>query len=304
MKFKWPSQILMSAIALSGVMVSPVMAQYPPIQQPPVYPGVQSSPVYPGVQPPPVYPGVQSSPVYPGVQPPPVYPGVQVFPVYPPIQPPPVYPPIQPSAFSSTSFVCGQIGGSPATLVQVNGQTLLLPLIIWETASYDMSPEQRCQAVSWQMTRAVAQNGGKLSNLLLATGKINGYNVICFVNAAESCKSENVIMTLLRRENARNPGNVLTRIIRFGRYGTGLNVIESGGFTGGVVGEAEIIPTAVSIEEAINQLVNESGGMPTAPAPGGYTAPAPGGYTAPAPGGYTAPAPGGYTAPAPGGGPI
>ncbi|MBX9255892.1 hypothetical protein H1Q63_18445 [Desmonostoc muscorum CCALA 125] len=263
MKFKWPSEILMSAIALSGVMVSPVKAQYPPIQ---------SSPVYPPIQPPPVSPGI--------------------------------YPPV----FSSTSFVCGQIGGSPATLVQLNGQTLPLPLIVWETASYDMSPEQRCQMVSWRMTTAVAQNGGKLSNLLLATGKINGYNVICFVNAAESCNFNNVIMTLLRRENARNPGNVLTRIIRFGRYGTGLNVIESGGFTGGVVGEAEIIPTAVSIEEAINQLVNESGGMPTAPAPGGYTAPAPGGYTAPAPGGYTAPNPGGYTAPNPGvnpgGGPI
>ncbi|MBD2413749.1 hypothetical protein FACHB389_30555 [Nostoc calcicola FACHB-389] len=290
MKFKWPSQILMSAIALSGVMVSPVMAQYPPIQQPSVYPGVQS---------PPVYPGVQSSPVYPGVQ---------VTPVYPPIQPPPVSPGIYQPVFSSTSFVCGQIGGSPATLVQVNGQTLLLPLIIWETASYDMSPEQRCQMVSWRMTTAVAQNGGKLNNLLLATGKVNGYNVICFVNSYESCNSNNIIMTLLRRENARNPGNVLTRIIRFGRYGTGLNVIENGGFTGGAVGEAEIIPTTVSIEEAINQLVNESGGMSTPPAPGGYSAPAPGGYSAPAPGGYTAPAPGGYTAPNPGvnpgGGPI
>ncbi|MBC1240532.1 COP23 domain-containing protein [Nostoc sp. 2RC] len=274
MKFKWPSQILMSAIALSGVMVSPVMAQYPPIQQAPVYPGVQQ---------PQVYPGVQQAPVYPGVQQPQVYPGVQQPQVYPPIQPPPVYPPIQPPVFSSTSFVCGQIGGSPATLVQVNGQTLLLPLIIWETASYDMSPEQRCQMVSWRMTTAVAQNGGRLSNLLLATGKVNGYNVICFVNSYESCNSNNIIMTLLRRENARNPGNVLTRIIRFGRYGTGLNVIENGGFTGGAVGEAEIIPTTVSIEEAVNQLVNESGGMPTAPAPGGYTAPAPGGYTPPAP---------------------
>ncbi|MBL1198658.1 MAG: hypothetical protein FWK04_06150 [Nostoc sp. GBBB01] len=300
MKFKWPSKILVSAIALSGVMVSPVMAQYPPIQQPQVYPGVQSPQVYPPIQQPQVYPGVQSPQVYPGVQSPQVYPGVQSPQIYPPIQPPLVSPGIYPPVFSSTSFVCGQIGGSPATLVQVNGQTLLLPLIIWETASYDMSPEQRCQIVSWRMTRAVSENGGKLNNLLLMTGKLNGYNVICFVNTYESCNSNNVIMTLLRRENARNPGNVLTRIIRFGRYGTGLNVIESGGFTG----DGEIIPTTVSIEEAVNQLVNESGGMPTAPAPGGYTAPAPapGGYTAPAPapGGYTAPAP----APAPGGGPI
>nr|MDZ8017200.1 COP23 domain-containing protein [Nostoc sp. SerVER01] len=278
MKFKWPSQLLVSAIALSGVMVSPARAQYPGMPSNSGYPGMPSNSGYPGMPSNPGHPGMPSNPGYPGVPSNSGYPGMPSNPGYPVIPSDKWYPGIPSNpVFSSTSFVCGQIGGSPATLVQVNGQTLLLPLIIWETASYDMSPEQRCQMVSWRMTRAVSDNGGKLSNLLLTTGKINGYNVICFVNAAESCNFNNVIMTLLRRENARNPGNVLTRIIRFGRNGTGLNIIESGGFTAGVVGQEEIIPTAVSIEEAINQLVNESGGMPTAPAPGGYTAPAPGG---------------------------
>ncbi|MBE8969362.1 hypothetical protein IQ277_25030 [Nostocales cyanobacterium LEGE 12452] len=192
-----------------------------------------------------------------------------------------------PQASASTSFICGRVGSDPATLVQANGRILPSPLIIWQTASNDMSPQQRCQMVSQRMTATVAQNGGKLSNLLLTTGNVNGFSVICFVNTAESCNPNNVIMTLLRGENARNPGNVLARIVRFGQKGKGSNVVESSGFTGSVGGEAEIIPTAVGLEEAVNQLANESGAIPAAPNPGNYTAPNPGNYTAPNPGNYT-----------------
>ncbi|MEH2205907.1 MAG: COP23 domain-containing protein [Nostoc sp.] len=180
---------------------------------------------------------------------------------------------------TGTSFICGRVGADPATLVQANGRILPSPLIVWQTASNNMSPQQRCQMVSQRMTATVAQNGGKLSNLLLTTGKVNGFSVICFVNATESCNPNNVIMTLLRGENASNPGNVLARIVRFGQRASGPNVVESGGFAGGVGGEPEIIPTAVGLEEAVNQLANESGAIPTAPNPGNYTPPNPGNYT-------------------------
>ncbi|MDZ7951180.1 COP23 domain-containing protein [Nostoc sp. DedQUE09] len=257
MKIKLVTQFLMSAIALSGAAVSPAMAQYQgQYQQPPVS-GQYQQPIPGQYQQPPVS-GQYQQPI-PGQYP-------------------------QPSA--STSFICGQVGSDPATLVQANGRILSSPLIIWQTASNDMSPQQRCQMVSQRMTATVAQNGGKLSNLLLTTGKVNGFSVICFVNAAESCNPNNVIMTLLRGENARNPGNVLARIVRFGQRGKGANVVEAGGFVGGVGGEEEIIPTAVGLEEAVNQLANESGGMPAAPNPGNYPAPNPGNYT-PTPGAGT-----------------
>ncbi|MUG91533.1 hypothetical protein F7734_03125 [Scytonema sp. UIC 10036] len=259
MKFKLAAQLLVSAVALSSAAVSPAMAQYPGN--------------YPGTVPP------ANNPIYPGTVPPagnPYYPGTV----------PPAGNPYYPPPTTSTSFVCGQVGNSPATLVQVNGRILPSPLIIWQTASADMSPQQRCQMVSQRMTVTVAQNGGKLSNLLLTTGKVNGYSVICFVNTAESCNPNNVIMTLIRGENARNPGNVLARIVRFGQRGAGTNVVESTGYTGAVPGEEEIIPTAVGLEEAVNQLANESGGMPTTPNPGNYTVPNPG-NSSPNPGAAT-----------------
>ena len=251
MKFKLVAQFLISAIVLSGAAISPAMAQNYPNPNAPV----PSGNPYP-------YPNapVPSGNPYP-------YPNAPVA--------------------TGTSFICGRVGSDPATLVQANGRILPSPLIVWQTASNDMSPQQRCQMVSQRMTATVAQNGGKLSNLLLTTGKVNGFSVICFVNAAESCNPNNVIMTLLRGENARNPGNVLARIVRFGQRASGSNVVESGGFTGGVGGEEEIIPTAVGLEEAVNQLANESGGMPTAPNSGNYSTPNPGNYSTPVPGAGT-----------------
>ncbi|MBK1986751.1 hypothetical protein A0J48_004205 [Sphaerospermopsis aphanizomenoides BCCUSP55] len=267
MKFQFPAQFVMSAIALSGVMVSPAMAEYPePYQQPPYQQPPYQQPPY--QQPPYQQPPYQQPPYQ-----------------QPPYQQPPYQQPPYQQPLSSTSFFCGWVGRSPATFVKYNGRPIQSPLIIWETASNDLSPEERCRMVSWRMTKAVEENGGRLSKLLLTTGKVNGYNVICFVNDVQRCDSDNVIMTLLRRENARNPGKVLAQIIRFGLYGGGSNVTESGGFTGGVAGGEEIIPTAVSIEEAINQLMNDSGGMPTDPVPGGDTYPNPGYYTPPAPAG-------------------
>ncbi len=263
MKFKLVAQFLVSAIALSGAAVSPAMAQNYPYPNAPV----PSGNPYP----------YQNAPVPSGNSYP--YPNAPV---------PSGNPYSNAPVASGTSFICGRVGSDPATLVQVNGRILPSPLIVWQTASDDMSPQQRCQMVSQRMTATVAQNGGRLSNLLLTTGKVNGYSVICFVNAAESCNPNNVIMTLLRGENARNPGNVLARIVRFGQRGSGSNVVESSGFMErtGVGGEEEIIPAAVGLEEAVNQLANESGGMPTAPNPGNYTAPNPGNYT-PVPGAGT-----------------
>ncbi|MEH2050003.1 COP23 domain-containing protein [Nostoc sp.] len=256
MKIKLVAQFLISAIAISGAAVSPAMAQNYPYPNAPV----PSANPYP-------YP---NAPV-PSANP---YPNAPV---------PSANPYTNAPVATGTSFICGRVGSDPATLVQANGRILPSPLIVWQTASNDMSPQQRCQMVSQRMTATVAQNGGKLSNLLLTTGKVNGFSVICFVNAAESCNPNNVIMTLLRGENASNPGNALARIVRFGQRGSGSNVVESGGFAGG--GE-EIIPTAVGLEEAVNQLANESGGIPAAPNPGNYTAPNPGNYT-PVPGAGT-----------------
>ncbi|MBD2535040.1 hypothetical protein H6G97_38725 [Nostoc flagelliforme FACHB-838] len=258
MKSKLAAPLLLTAIAF-GSAVSPAIAQYanyyPPVANPNSYPNS--------------YPPVANPGSYPNS--------------YPPVANPSSYP-ASPAPATPTSFICGQVGGLPATLVQANGRILPSPLIVWQTASNDMSPQQRCQMVSQRMTVTVAQNGGKLSTLLLTTGKVNGFSVICFVNAAESCNPSNVIITLLRGENARNPGNVLARIVRFGRSaGSNDGIRESGGIESSGATE-EIIPSAINLEEAVNQLAGETGAMPTAPIPSSAT-PTPGVTTPnPAPG--------------------
>ena len=198
---------------------------------------------------------------YPGTgypQPPSVHPSTSYPQPNPGVSPSTSYPTYRQPTATATAFVCGRVGIYPATLVQVNGRTLQSPLIVFQTTSDKLTPEQRCQDVSQRMTRAVAQNGGKLSNLLLTTGKVNGQAVICFVNTAETCNPSNVVLTLVRRENAKNPGKVLARIVRFGRAGGGVNVLESGGIEGG---EEEILPQSVSLEQAVNELASESGSL-------------------------------------------
>lgn len=255
MKLNRTAQVLLTTLALCGTVVSPAMAQYgygQPNQN--VYPN--GSYGQPGTV---VYPN-GTTVVQPG--------GTQVYPqVYPngsygqqnPYSTTPTVPVYPTRVQTSTSFICGRVGIYPATLVQANGRILQSPLIVFQTASDNLTPEQRCNDVSQRMTRAVAQNGGKLSNLLLTTGKVNGQAVVCFVNTAETCNPSNVVLTLLRQENAKNPGKVLARLVRFGNNAGGSNVLESGGLAGD--GSVDIEPAAVSLEEAVNELASESGSL-------------------------------------------
>lgn len=239
------AKVLFTTLTLCSAVVSPALAQ--------MYPGTGYPAPNPGAYPGTGYP-VPSPGAYPST----------VSPTY------------RPPTQTSTVFICGRVGNHPATLVQFNGQMLRSPLIVFQTASDNLTPQQRCNNVSQRMTAAVAQNGGRLSGLLLTTGKVNNQAVICFVNTAETCNSSNVILTLLRPENARNAGNVLARIVRFGRHGGGINVLENGGLDG--VSGLDVEPAAVSLEEAVNQLASESGSLEpgaTAPSynqePGGHT---------------------------------
>ncbi len=220
MKFNLTAKVFFTTLAFCGAVGAPAIAQ-----------------MYPGAYP---YPAPAPN-TYPYPAPAPAN------------YPAPTY---KPPAPKITTFICGRVGNWPATLVQVNGQTRQSPLLVFQTASNNLSPQQRCDNVSQRLTSAVAQNGGKMSNLLLTTGKLNNQAVICVVNAAETCNPSNVILTLVRQENARNPGRVLARIVRYGKFGGGLGTVESGG---GIEGEEEIVPQAVSLEEVVNEVANEAG---------------------------------------------
>jgi hypothetical protein len=81
------------------------------------------------------------------------------------------------------------------------------------------TPERRCRAVTQRLNQAMAQNGGRLSNLLLTNGMVNNETVICALGPMETaCTSGNVLFTL-KPENAYRAGQILGQLLQISRYG-------------------------------------------------------------------------------------
>lgn len=126
----------------------------------------------------------------------------------------------------ATTFRCiPQAGGGYVTMAN-NGKVSRV-LISWRTNFFgdQFTPERRCQIVTERFNRAVSLNGGRMRNLWLKAGVLNGQNVICFVNQGSgTCNSSNLLLTL---RPGNNPRQVLANMFKFGERGTG-TVFESG----------------------------------------------------------------------------
>ncbi len=122
---------------------------------------------------------------------------------------------------TTTTFQCVTSGRSFVTIAR-RGNVTTDPIILWKSTEFgrEFTPWQRCQIVSNRLTKAVADNGGRLTNLQLTTGTINNLPVVCYVNGRGRCNSENILFTLDSR-NAKNPSQVLTRLINFAQDGGG-----------------------------------------------------------------------------------
>jgi hypothetical protein len=128
-------------------------------------------------------------------------------------------------------------------------------MIIWKSTEFgrEYTPWQRCQIVSNRLTQAVAQNGGRLSNLQLTTGIINNLPVVCYVNGQARCNSQNLLFTLDKR-NAKNPGDALTRLINFSQDGGGPVSTFRGG---GQSSAPQFVPFGDMVDRALNSPNNK-----------------------------------------------
>lgn len=147
-----------------------------------------------------------------------------------------------------TVFQCVRYGKAFATVAQ-RGDRRSAPIIVWESYVFgpEYTPQQRCNNVSQRLTSAVAQNGGKMTNLLLTTGIVKGQTVICYINTGEArCNQRNMLFSL-KPENAKDPGAALAGLLRFGRSGTGTALHESAS------GEDEDV--AVNMEAAVEEAL-------------------------------------------------
>lgn len=122
---------------------------------------------------------------------------------------------------TTTTFQCVTSGRNFVTIAR-RGNVTTDPIILWKSTEFgrEFTPWQRCQIVSNRLTKAVTDNGGRLTNLQLTTGTINNLPVVCYVNGRGRCNSENILFTLDSR-NAKNPSQVLSRLINFAQDGGG-----------------------------------------------------------------------------------
>ena len=129
----------------------------------------------------------------------------------------------------STTFRCIRSGRGFATIAQ-RGDRTTPALITWNTTlGNQYHPQQRCNAVSQRLTKAVAYNGGKLKNLELKAGPIKNQVVVCVVkNVQSACNTSNMLFTL-RPENARKADQIVARLNNFSVQGSGAPVAESSG---------------------------------------------------------------------------
>jgi hypothetical protein len=132
-------------------------------------------------------------------------------------------------------------------------------MILWKSTEFgrEYTPWQRCQIVSNRLTQAVAQNGGRLSNLQLTTGIINNLPVVCYVNGRGRCNSQNLLFTLDKR-NAKNPGDALTRLINFAQDG-------SGPVTTFRTGTQSSAPQFVPFGDMVDRAFNSPNNKPSVP---------------------------------------
>lgn len=144
---------------------------------------------------------------------------------------------VQPSSVS-TKFECVDSGGGNyATMGQRSGANPT-PLIVWtaQGSSYfggSYSPLNRCQIVTQKLNAAVMANGGRLQNLLLTNGMVNGETVICALSMGQNaCNANNMLFTL-KPENANRAGQILGQLLQISRYGSSAGVIYETGLDSG-----------------------------------------------------------------------
>ncbi len=159
---------------------------------------------------------------------------------------PTVTPAPRPPQPQTTTFSCVSSGSGYATVVSKGVKQATL--ITWNSTSFgpEYTPQMRCNNVSQKFQTMVNRNGGKLSNLLLTVGSINGQTVVCAVNQGQyGCNQENMLFTL-NQENTKNPGSVLATLLQIGNYGSGP-----------VIRETPELPE-FNLEEVVNQKLSNS----------------------------------------------
>jgi Circadian oscillating protein COP23 len=129
----------------------------------------------------------------------------------------------QPASTSvATTFQCVELDQGYATIAK-RGTRTTTPMITWKSTAFgpQFTPQRRCQIVSDRLTQAVAANGGKLKQLKMTYGTVNGSPTICYINSLdEKCNDTNLLLTLNRSDRGQER-LILQQLVTFSIKGGG-----------------------------------------------------------------------------------
>ncbi|CDM98093.1 MAG: COP23 domain-containing protein [Limnospira sp. PMC 1291.21] len=152
-------------------------------------------------------------------------------------------------AVANTTFRCIPVGNGYATIAVASTGHESKPLITWNSQAFiagGYTPQNRCEIVSQRLTSAVAQNGGLLRDLLLTTGNVNGYDVVCWVNNSSSiCNPNNLLVTI---SPGRSAGEFLGNFLKMGANPMGE----------GTPGQESVRRTTVRFGELVERELEEA----------------------------------------------
>lgn len=170
-----------------------------------------------------------------------------------------IAPGTQPESLTTT-FECVTEGRNYATVAR-RGDRVTAPLILWRTFEFgnQYTPENRCRMVSDRLSRAVYENGGRLTNLQLTTGRVNNLPVICYTNGGQyGCNSRNLLLTLDSR-NASNPNAALDNLFNFGVSGSGAPIVSFAP-SQGLNSRRTTTPKRINLERVVNEAFEDKYG--------------------------------------------
>ncbi len=115
-----------------------------------------------------------------------------------------------------TTFKCVQGNSGWATIAEQGNAVSKNPLFTWNSLEFgqNWTPENRCYEVTRRLNVFVGKNGGRLSNLNLTYGPLDGQEVVCVVNQQSNCTNDNLLFTLSQK-NAATPRTAITKITDF-----------------------------------------------------------------------------------------
>jgi hypothetical protein len=123
---------------------------------------------------------------------------------------------------ATTSFVCGKVNGTPATVART--KTGDVPIVIWRSEEWSKSgftPQVRCQQVSARFQSLY--RSGRLK--YITAGSIGKTPVICAtIEKTGACTQQNLLYTL---KPGANPQLVISKLMQVRNRATSVGTEES-----------------------------------------------------------------------------